>query len=258
LSFVISSTTLSASTASLTVAPTSGPYGSSIALSTTGGSGTGAVTYTVTNGTNTGCSLSANSLSASSSGTCLVTATQASDSTHLGESSNVTVVNFFYLYPASYVEYNSTTTDVYSCPYGGSNPGNSSTCTENLGPMGGLECTDSGGSLSGGDCYVTYGATDTPETTDYYEWICVYGQTPSSENTCTVSGGSGPNIRHARETPPRSTESTTNEMSVGADSPRTVESGTKSDLLRPKAKHHLAPYLSSSAYVRKDHRDDQG
>ena len=65
------------------------------ALATSGGSGTGAVTYQVTNGSATGCTVtSGNVLNASSEGTCVVTATKASDGNYLAVSSAATVVTF--------------------------------------------------------------------------------------------------------------------------------------------------------------------
>jgi trimeric autotransporter adhesin len=68
------------------------PY--SITLSTTGGSGTGAVTYAVTNGTATGCTDPSGVLTASSSGTCLVTATKAADGDYFSASSTQQTVTF--------------------------------------------------------------------------------------------------------------------------------------------------------------------
>lgn len=54
-------------------------YGQTLALSASGGSGTGAVTYSVVSGT---CSISLTSLTASTSGDCVVRATKAQDSTY--------------------------------------------------------------------------------------------------------------------------------------------------------------------------------
>jgi hypothetical protein len=69
--------------ATLTVVatPSTVAYGSTSALSTTGGSGTGAVTYSA--GSSTGCSISGSTLSViNPGGTCSVTATKAADSNY--------------------------------------------------------------------------------------------------------------------------------------------------------------------------------
>ncbi len=84
-----------ASQAPLVVASTSTPFGSTLSLSTTGGSGTGATSYSVTNGTATGCQVIAGpALESTSAGTCIVTATQAADSNYLAVSSAPTAVTF--------------------------------------------------------------------------------------------------------------------------------------------------------------------
>jgi hypothetical protein len=77
----------------LTLTTLSGRVGAPLALATRGGSGAGAVSFTVKNGTATGCVISGSSLSATSAGTCLVTATKAADATHRAVSS-VTEVAF--------------------------------------------------------------------------------------------------------------------------------------------------------------------
>lgn len=66
----------------LTVVSTSGTFGTPLTLSTSGGAGNGAVTYSVTNGTASGCSIANGELSASSAGTCKVTASKAADATY--------------------------------------------------------------------------------------------------------------------------------------------------------------------------------
>ena len=71
-----------ANQATLIVTSTSGTYKTALTLTTSGGSGTGAVTYAVVNGTATGCANSLGSLTSTSAGTCLVTATKAADSNY--------------------------------------------------------------------------------------------------------------------------------------------------------------------------------
>ncbi|HWD96918.1 MAG TPA: hypothetical protein VG246_10905 [Acidimicrobiales bacterium] len=78
--------------APLVVTSTSGRIGSTIALTTSGGSGTGVTSFTVTNGTGKGCAVSGDTLRATSSGTCVVTATKSGDPVYSSVSSAATVV----------------------------------------------------------------------------------------------------------------------------------------------------------------------
>lgn len=72
-----------------------GQYLRPITLSTTGGTGAGAVTYALSaGGTATGCSLTDGVLTATSVGTCLITATKAQDDEYLVENSALTAVAF--------------------------------------------------------------------------------------------------------------------------------------------------------------------
>jgi hypothetical protein len=80
--------------AALTVSSLTGYLGSPLTLTTTGGSGTGAVTYTATVGTAAGCVVSGTSLTVTSLGTCIVTATKAASTTNLAASSVATTVTF--------------------------------------------------------------------------------------------------------------------------------------------------------------------
>jgi len=80
--------------APLTITSTSGAPDTEITLATSGGSGTGNVTYTVTNGTATGCSITSGKLTATTVGTCLVTATKAGDVDYTPVSSIQTTVTF--------------------------------------------------------------------------------------------------------------------------------------------------------------------
>jgi hypothetical protein len=117
LSYSMSSTTLTAASSPLVITTVVSPFNTALTLATTGGNGSGAITYSATNGTATGCSVSGATLTvpANVSGTCLVTATQASAGTYLGDISNVTTVNFFWNYAGTYAVI--TSTPVYSCPY---------------------------------------------------------------------------------------------------------------------------------------------
>jgi hypothetical protein len=83
--------------AALTVTSVQGFYGRSVGLTSAGGSGTGAVTFALSGGTATGCLISGTTLTYSSIGTCLVTATKASDATYLSASSVAATVVVIYL-----------------------------------------------------------------------------------------------------------------------------------------------------------------
>ena len=78
----------------LTLTSTTGAVGTPLTLTTSGGSGTGVVSYSVTTGTAAGCSLKGAVLSATSAGTCFVTATKAADATYSAISSSVTKVTW--------------------------------------------------------------------------------------------------------------------------------------------------------------------
>ncbi|MFI5035615.1 MAG: hypothetical protein ACHQFZ_05365 [Acidimicrobiales bacterium] len=78
--------------AGLSVTSLSGTVGTPLALTTSGGSGTGAVSFVVVNGSATGCAVTNGALSATTGGTCFVTATKAADSTYLAVSSTPTTV----------------------------------------------------------------------------------------------------------------------------------------------------------------------
>jgi outer membrane protein OmpA-like peptidoglycan-associated protein len=88
--------TFTKATQSIAVVAQAATIGYSITLVATGYTGTGAITFAlVSGGTASGCVLkSGNQLSASGVGTCLVTATIASDSTHQGATSPATTMSF--------------------------------------------------------------------------------------------------------------------------------------------------------------------
>jgi alpha-tubulin suppressor-like RCC1 family protein len=88
-------TVLKASQASLSVTSTNSTYGTALTLTTSGGSGSGAVTYAVTSAGSAGCSISGgNLLNANTPGTCTVTATKATSTYYLAESSSATTITF--------------------------------------------------------------------------------------------------------------------------------------------------------------------
>lgn len=91
-SFSITAVTGTAQSA-LTLTSVSGYEGVPLTLTTSGGSGTGAVTFSAADGTASGCAVTSTTLSATSTGTCLVTATKAGDTTYLPVSSSATTVS---------------------------------------------------------------------------------------------------------------------------------------------------------------------
>ena len=78
----------------LSISTTNGTYGTPLALSTSGGSGSGEVTYSLNSAGTAGCTLNSGSLTATSSGTCTVTATKASDVNYFAATSNATTITF--------------------------------------------------------------------------------------------------------------------------------------------------------------------
>jgi hypothetical protein len=83
---------LFAAQAPISLTSTHGKVGTALTLTTSGGSGAGAVTFTVTNGSAKGCAVTNKVLTATSGGTCVVTATKANDGTYLATSSAATPV----------------------------------------------------------------------------------------------------------------------------------------------------------------------
>jgi hypothetical protein len=92
-SSALNKTVALATQSGLTLTSTSGTYGTDITLTATGGSGGGALSYVVTSTGTAGCSISSgNVLSATTPGTCTVTATRAASTNYLVESSTATTV----------------------------------------------------------------------------------------------------------------------------------------------------------------------
>ena len=92
-SSALNKTVAQASQANVVLSSTSGTYGTDLILTATGGSGGGALSYVVTSTGTAGCSIaSGNILSATTPGTCTVTATRAASTNYLVESSTATTV----------------------------------------------------------------------------------------------------------------------------------------------------------------------
>jgi hypothetical protein len=82
-----------ASQSALSITSTSGSFGTPLTLATNGGSGDGLVSYVYAEGTTT-CTLSSGVLTAAATGTCLVTATKATDDNYSAISSSQTTITF--------------------------------------------------------------------------------------------------------------------------------------------------------------------
>ena len=80
------------SQSTLNIAATTVNYGSTLTLTTSGGTGSGAVSYAVTTAGTAGCSVDGSMLSATSAGSCTVTATKAADDRYNSASSGATTI----------------------------------------------------------------------------------------------------------------------------------------------------------------------
>lgn len=80
--------------APLVVTSTRGEVGTMLLFTTSGGSGSGAVSFSVVNGSSSGCGQTADAIGTTSPGTCIVTATKASDGTYSSATSVPTSVSF--------------------------------------------------------------------------------------------------------------------------------------------------------------------
>jgi hypothetical protein len=144
--------------APLTLVANSMNVGSTLTLSTSGGSGTGAVTYSVTSAGSAGCSLAGAVLSSTSAGTCTVSATKAADATYASATTGPVTVTVSKLTQAA-LSFVSTSTMLGSnltlSTAGGSGSGS---VTFSLTSAGSGGCSLSGAVLSAsstGSCTVT-------------------------------------------------------------------------------------------------------
>jgi len=171
-----------ANQAALSITSTNGTYGSTITLTTSGGTTAGSILYAVAGSGNsaTGCSVSSGVLSATSAGDCLVTATMAGSGSYETVSSSQTTITFA---KASQSALSITTasgtygTTLTLLTSGGSGSGN---VTYSVSTGTASSCSVSGDALtagSGGTCLVT--ATKA-ESTNYLS-------ISSSQTTVTFS-----------------------------------------------------------------------
>jgi outer membrane protein OmpA-like peptidoglycan-associated protein len=82
---------------SISVSSGSAPVGGSISVSASGYSGTGTISFSLDGGTASGCALSGSSVTATSAGTCLVSASIAQDSIYASATSSDGVETFYAL-----------------------------------------------------------------------------------------------------------------------------------------------------------------
>jgi hypothetical protein len=82
-----------AAQSSLEITSVSGFFGTPLLLTTSGGSGTGSITFAYSAGTST-CTLNVDSLTVSTPGTCLITATKAADVNYSAVSSSQSTITF--------------------------------------------------------------------------------------------------------------------------------------------------------------------
>ena len=84
-----------ANQSALTITTTTGTYGTPLRLVSSGGTGTGALSFAITSaGTASGCSITNETITVSSIGTCNVTASKAADTNYLIISSIETIITF--------------------------------------------------------------------------------------------------------------------------------------------------------------------
>jgi len=162
--------------AALTITSTLGTYDMPLALNVIGGSDNGSVSYSVGDAGSAGCSVASGVLSATSAGTCGVTATMAANGSYNAVSSPSTTVTISKASQAALTI--TSTAGVFSSPLrlaarGGSDGG---AVTYALDAVGSAGCSISGGTLSAtgaGTCTLTatmatnadYNAVSSPPTT---------------------------------------------------------------------------------------------
>lgn len=185
--------------APLIITPDTGPFNAALALTATGGSDAKAITFTLdAGGTAANCAVTAaGSLTASSAGTCMVTATKAGDATYSAVSSVVTSITFTSLAQAALSINN--TTGPWSSPLtlkttGGTDNGAVTYVLNAGGSATGCAVTAAGSltATSVGTCFVTatmagnptYGPVSSSSTT------ITFGKAPQA--TLTVNPATGP------------------------------------------------------------------
>jgi len=198
-----------ATQASLTLTSTSGTYGTDVSLAATGGSGGGALSYVVTSTGTAGCSISSgNLLSATTPGTCTVTATRAATTNYLVESSIATTVTIARQTQTA-LNVSTVTGDVYTGIIVSSSGGSGTGAVSYGVTTGTANCALTSGVVTArtvGTCLLTvtkaadtyYLATSESFTLSFGKAIPVAGQisnpttgTAGTEITLSFTGGSG-------------------------------------------------------------------
>lgn len=141
-----------AAQASLTITTTSATYATTLSLQTSGGSGGGAVSYSVVSGV---CTIAGTTLTPTGAGTCVISATKATDTNYTAISSSNTTVNIA-RGSQSTVSISNSTSISYSGTLTLSATGGSSSATGYV-----FATSTSGCSVSGGVLSTTLGATST-------------------------------------------------------------------------------------------------
>jgi trimeric autotransporter adhesin len=189
-----------ASQSTLTVSSTSGTYGSSISLTSSGGSGAGAVTFAVTSAGTAGCSISGGTtLNATTPGTCTVTATKATSTNYLVETSSATTITFARQSQAA-LSVSTTNGDLYTgiilSIIGGSGSG---TVTSSV-SSGSANCSLTAGVVSAravGTCALTVTkAADTYYTSESATFTLTFSKAVPTQGSLTspTSGTAGSGI----------------------------------------------------------------
>jgi hypothetical protein len=181
-----------ATQSTLTVSSTSGTFGSALTLTTSGGTGSGSVTYSATTGTASSCTVSGDSLTAGSAGTCFVTATKAADSQYSSISSTSTSVSF-----AKANQSSLSMTSASSVTYGNTlaltSTGGSGTGSTSYTVSSGT-CTISGSTLTPGDAGSTCIITATKAADTNYNSVTTSTQTitinKATQSTLTIDSAS--------------------------------------------------------------------
>ncbi|MFM8529083.1 MAG: LamG-like jellyroll fold domain-containing protein, partial [Ilumatobacteraceae bacterium] len=165
----------------LAITSTSGSFGSPLSLTTVGGQGTGAVSYRVGSAGTAGCSVTGSTLTATSGGTCVVSATKAADRNYDDSTSPDTTVTINRIAQASPVVVSTITAtagiNLTLAASGGSGTGAMSFAVVSAGTAG---CSINGTTLvttAGGSCTIT--ATKAADSN--------FTATTSATTTITVS-----------------------------------------------------------------------
>ena len=223
--------------ASLTLVDNTVNVGSTLTLSTAGGSGSGAVTYSLTSAGTAGCSLSGATLSVTSSGTCTVTATKAADGTYSSATTGTVTITVSKLTQASLTFAATSTmvgTNLTLSTSGGSGTGS---VTYSLTSAGSAGCSLSGAVLSTsstGSCTVT--ATKAADAT--------YNSATTGAVTITVTAVPTTTTTSTTTIPPVTTTTVAPALEIVVNAPAT---SVASSVTQPSGTGATVPPVKGSA-----------